>query len=294
MRRYVVALCLSLALGASAPRLARAESIPLKSENGTFVVPVLINGKITLDFTVDSGAAEVSIPLDVFLTLRRTDSISEGDLLLPGTFVTADGSVRQQERFRIRSLKVGSLELRNVAATVTPARGDLLLGQSFLSRLRTWSFDNQRHELQIDVSASAPTYASDVSANRYVAPTNYGSPNSYGSSSGYGTSSWTTPAGPRADPNDPVTQAARRRCLAVAGPSDEYLCDNLTVDQVARSTGVAPTGPRADVKADPKDLPAEAARRRCLAVAGPSDEHLCDNLTPDEVAKSEAIARGQR
>jgi hypothetical protein len=71
------------------PRAADSgASIPLKPEGGTFVVPVLINDKITLDFTLDSGAADVE--------------------------------------------------------------GTLLLGQSFLSRLQTWSVDNQRHVLIIN------------------------------------------------------------------------------------------------------------------------------------------------
>jgi len=48
------------------------ETIPLKVEGGTLLVPVLINDRITLDFTVDSGAADVSIPADVVSTLNRT------------------------------------------------------------------------------------------------------------------------------------------------------------------------------------------------------------------------------
>ena len=51
--------------------------VALKKQGGTFVVPVQINGAITLDFTVDSGAADVSIPLDVFSTLTRTGTIKE-------------------------------------------------------------------------------------------------------------------------------------------------------------------------------------------------------------------------
>ena len=38
------------------------------------MVPVQINGAITLDFTVDSGAADVSVPADVFSTLARTET----------------------------------------------------------------------------------------------------------------------------------------------------------------------------------------------------------------------------
>jgi tetratricopeptide (TPR) repeat protein len=50
-------------------------SIPMREEGGTYVVPVLINGAITLDFIVDSGAADVSIPADVVSTLVRTGTL---------------------------------------------------------------------------------------------------------------------------------------------------------------------------------------------------------------------------
>jgi hypothetical protein len=139
-----------ISISALALCVAEAESVPLKSEGGTFVVPVLINDKITLDFTLDSGAADVSIPLDVFSTLKRTETISDDDLLPAATYALADGSVQRQVRFRIRTLKVGSLELPNVVGSVAPIRGSLLLGQSFLSRLSAWSVDNQRHVLIIN------------------------------------------------------------------------------------------------------------------------------------------------
>ena len=64
----------------TAPKQNRAE-VPLKKEGGTFVVPVQINGAITLDFTVDSGAADVSVPLDVFSTLTRTGTIKDTDII---------------------------------------------------------------------------------------------------------------------------------------------------------------------------------------------------------------------
>ena len=52
-------------------------SIPMKSESGTYVIPVLINNTITLDFVVDSGASDVSIPADVVTTLMRTGTIKQ-------------------------------------------------------------------------------------------------------------------------------------------------------------------------------------------------------------------------
>jgi predicted aspartyl protease len=157
MTRHFQTVVLLVGLSVLMLRPAYPESIPLKLEWGTYVVPVLINGTITLDFTVDSGAAEVSIPADVFGTLRRSGTMSDSDLLEPGKYMLADGSVRKQPRFRIRTLKVGHLELRNVVASVAPAQGSLLLGQSFLSRVGTVSVDNHRHVLVLNEGiASAP------------------------------------------------------------------------------------------------------------------------------------------
>jgi hypothetical protein len=36
--------------------------IPLIKDHGAFIVPVMVNDSLTLNFTVDSGAADVGIP----------------------------------------------------------------------------------------------------------------------------------------------------------------------------------------------------------------------------------------
>jgi clan AA aspartic protease (TIGR02281 family) len=124
--------------------------VPLKNDGGVFAVPVEINGAITLDFAVDSGSADVSIPLDVFSTLKRTGTIMEPDILGHGTYVLADGSKSRSVRFKIRSLKVGDRVLENVPASVAASGGMLLLGQSFLGRFKTWSIDNAKHKLVLE------------------------------------------------------------------------------------------------------------------------------------------------
>jgi clan AA aspartic protease (TIGR02281 family) len=124
---------------------------PLKKEGGTFVVPVQINGAITLDFTVDSGAADVSVPADVFSTLARTGTIKDSDIIGEETYVLADGSKSQSVTFTIRSLKVGDRIVENVRGSVAPSRGSLLLGQSFLERFKSWSIDNTKHVLLLEV-----------------------------------------------------------------------------------------------------------------------------------------------
>ena len=47
-------------------------SVPMQRRGALYVVPVLINYAITLDFVVDSGADDVRIPADVVMTLMRT------------------------------------------------------------------------------------------------------------------------------------------------------------------------------------------------------------------------------
>jgi clan AA aspartic protease (TIGR02281 family) len=121
--------------------------VPLKKDGGIFVVPVVINGAITLDFTLDSGAANVSVPADVFSTLKRAGTIKDSDIVGEQTYVLADGSRAQSVGFKIRSLKIGSVTVENVSGSIAPSQGTLLLGQSFLERFNSWSIDNTKHEL---------------------------------------------------------------------------------------------------------------------------------------------------
>lgn len=171
-RAFTSSLIVALLL-AAVPALS--ETIPLKSQGGIFVVPVVINDQITLNFTLDSGAADVSIPADVFSTLVRTGTIQDSDYLGVQTYVLADGSKQRSHRFRIRSLRVGGLELRDVVGSVSPSSGSLLLGQSFLGRLGTWAVDNRQHALLINEagyaqSAPPPAYQPSASPRPTIIP----------------------------------------------------------------------------------------------------------------------------
>jgi clan AA aspartic protease (TIGR02281 family) len=135
--------------------VAYSESIPLVHEHGTLQVPVVINGKILFNFTIDSGATDVTIPANIFLSLTRAGTVSPQDFLDKRTYKLADGSLEFAQRFRIRSLQVGNVELRDIIASVVPSAGSLLLGQSFLSRLQSWSIDNERQVLLITAASAA-------------------------------------------------------------------------------------------------------------------------------------------
>jgi uncharacterized protein len=103
--------------------------VALQLRGGTFVVPVTINDRINLDFTVDSGASTVAIPADVFGTLIRAGTIGDADFIGKKTFTLADGSEQTQQTFRIRSLKVGDRILHDVEASVAPVAGELRPGR---------------------------------------------------------------------------------------------------------------------------------------------------------------------
>jgi predicted aspartyl protease len=124
-----------------------ATLIPVKAQGGTYVVPVLINKAITLNFVIDSGASDVSIPADVVLTLVRSGTLQPSDFIGTQTYRLADGSTVPSQTFRIRSLTLNNLVIENVKGSVASVKGELLLGQGFLSRFKSWSIDNAKQAL---------------------------------------------------------------------------------------------------------------------------------------------------
>jgi len=131
--------------------------VPLESGgSGVYELPVRINGVLTLKFILDTGASEVNIPADVASTLLRTGTITESDFLPGQLYELADGSILKSSRFTIRELDLGGIRISQVPASVGPANGSLLLGQSFLGRLESWSMDNKRHVLIIGAGAVQP------------------------------------------------------------------------------------------------------------------------------------------
>jgi hypothetical protein len=81
------------------------------------------------------------------MTLMRTGTLTRDDYIGDATFQLADGRTVPSTILRIRSLKVGDIELKDVAASISDVKGSLLLGQTFLARFSSWSIDNQRHVL---------------------------------------------------------------------------------------------------------------------------------------------------
>ena len=123
--------------------------VAMEKDGGVYVVPARLNDVITLPALVDSGAAVVSVPLDVVSTLFRSGTISGQDFIGQETYTLADGSKLPSTKFRLKSIRVGNRTIENVEAATAPAdvEANILLGQSFLGRLQSWSIDNDRHVL---------------------------------------------------------------------------------------------------------------------------------------------------
>ena len=137
---------------ASAAEIARTETqapqtVPIEAHDGAYVVPVLVNGILPLKFIVDSGSTDVSIPAEVATALKGLGAMTGADLLGSKIYLLADGSKVSSEIYRIGSLKIGGLVMQNVTVRVSAEKSSLLLGQSFLKRLKSWSFDNSRQVL---------------------------------------------------------------------------------------------------------------------------------------------------
>lgn len=129
---------------------SRAYRVPLTSSGGVMTVPVTINEQVVAEFTVDSGASDVTVTEDLFLSLIQKGSISPDDYVGTSKYVLADGSVITSPVFTIRKLMVGEKVVRDVRGSITKAGGALLLGQSFLKRFKRWHIDNDTRELVLE------------------------------------------------------------------------------------------------------------------------------------------------
>ena len=125
----------------------RESRVLLAGKNGILMAPVVLNNSVKADFFVDSGATDVSISADLFARMRRSGAVAATDITGSRQFVNAEGDTSKAITFIIRSLKIGTVEVSRVEASVAPQKAPLLLGQSFLMRFKSWSIDNATQEL---------------------------------------------------------------------------------------------------------------------------------------------------
>jgi len=107
-------------------------------------------GNQELEFILDSGASDVSLPRTVESILLDSNTITKDDYLEPGLYMIADGSVKISNRFTVPFISVNGIKVSNVRCHVNDSEDVLLLGKSFLNRFKNWTIDNEFHQLILE------------------------------------------------------------------------------------------------------------------------------------------------
>ena len=127
----------------------KVEEIPFTQESGVCKVKCAING-LPLHFIFDTGAADVSISSVEATFMAKNDFLSSSDIIGKQNYQTADGNITEGTIINLKDVKLGSLHLNNIKASVVRNQAaPLLLGQSVLSKLGKIEIDNKKKVLRI-------------------------------------------------------------------------------------------------------------------------------------------------
>lgn len=127
----------------------KVEEIPFTKEGGVCKVKCAING-LPLHFIFDTGAADVSISSVEATFMAKNDFLSSSDIIGKQNYQTADGNITEGTVINLKDVKLGSLHLNNIKASVVRKQAaPLLLGQSVLSKLGKIEIDNTKKVLRI-------------------------------------------------------------------------------------------------------------------------------------------------
>lgn len=127
----------------------KTEEIPFTKESGVCKVKCSIND-LPLHFIFDTGAADVSMSSVEATFMLKNDYLSSSDIIGRQNYMTADGNISEGTVIRLRDVKLGSLHLKDIKASVVRNQSaPLLLGQSVLSRLGKIEIDNSNKVLRV-------------------------------------------------------------------------------------------------------------------------------------------------
>lgn len=127
----------------------KVEEIPFTQESGVCKVKCAING-LPLHFILDTGATDVSISSVEATFMAKNDFLSSSDIIGKQNYQTADGNITEGTVINLKDVKLGSLHLNNIKASVVRNQAaPLLLGQSVLSKLGKIEIDNTKKVLRI-------------------------------------------------------------------------------------------------------------------------------------------------
>ncbi len=127
----------------------KSEEIPFTKDGGVCKVKCSINN-LPLHFIFDTGASNVSISSVEATFMLKNDYLTSSDIIGKQNFMTADGNISEGTIINLRDVKLGTLHLKDVKASVVRNQSaPLLLGQSVLSKLGKIEIDNSCKVLRV-------------------------------------------------------------------------------------------------------------------------------------------------
>lgn len=141
MMKYFL-LSVFLLLGMTNVVVAQDRISMRKEANGLYTIPCEVNG-LKLRFIFDTGASAVSISLTEASFMLKNGYLDNADIIGTTNVQTADGNIAENYIVNLKELKIGSVRLNNIKATVSKGLdAPLLLGQTVLDKLGAWSIND--------------------------------------------------------------------------------------------------------------------------------------------------------
>lgn len=126
--------------------------IPLvRQASGTYLVKASVNG-LPMDFILDTGASSVSVSQVESDFMLKNGYLKSSDIKGNSRYVDAQGETHTEKSVRLRSIKIGEIEVSDIrAGVVSNQKAPLLLGQSVLERFGKVEIDQTKNILRITV-----------------------------------------------------------------------------------------------------------------------------------------------
>lgn len=126
--------------------------IPLvRQASGTYLVKASVNG-LPMDFILDTGASSVSVSQVESDFMLKNGYLKTSDVKGNSRYVDAQGETHTEKSVKLRSIKIGEIEVSDIrAGVVSNQKAPLLLGQSVLERFGKVEIDHTQNILRITI-----------------------------------------------------------------------------------------------------------------------------------------------
>lgn len=122
---------------------AKTYTVPLQKDNTAYVVRAKLNG-VEIPMLLDTGATTSNITLNLIDTLN----VKISDTLKGRWYILADGSEQYCPVFKLRTLELGNLKLKNIECNVSVSPNSIiLLGNDVLKKFKRVKIDNKHKKL---------------------------------------------------------------------------------------------------------------------------------------------------